>query len=199
MSRSYNGGAAVSTPTEPAEERIARAERDLALRFAQRVRLYATRQLQDETAAQDVTQDTLRIVLDAVRSDRLRDADALPGFVFQTARNLCLHWVRSAARERSALSKLMRTAAAWQGDGDALTRLITEERAARVREALTRLSRQDGQLLQLLYFDGADTTVVARGIGVTAMALRVRKHRALQRLAALLTDVGDDGTSSGAI
>ena len=41
--------------------------------------------------AEDVAQETLRRVLAALEAGRVANLEALPGFVFQTARHLCLH------------------------------------------------------------------------------------------------------------
>jgi len=43
-------------------------------------------------------------------------------------------------------------------------------------------------LLRLIFFDQLDTPDIARRLGVTPGAFRVRKHRALRRLAVLLGD-----------
>jgi DNA-directed RNA polymerase specialized sigma24 family protein len=48
------------------------------------------------------------------------------------------------------------------------------------------LSRDNQQLLIMMYYDGLNADQIARQLGVTAAAVRVRKHRALQRLSAEL-------------
>jgi RNA polymerase sigma factor (sigma-70 family) len=63
---------------------------------------------------------------------------------------------------------------------------VSEERRARVRTALESLAREDRDLLRALYFDQLDTSELSARLGVSHGALRVRKHRALQRLADVL-------------
>ncbi|MEK6597762.1 MAG: sigma factor-like helix-turn-helix DNA-binding protein, partial [Gemmatimonadota bacterium] len=63
---------------------------------------------------------------------------------------------------------------------------VSEEARTVVRQALTKLNPDDLDLLRRLYFDGEDTAATARRLQLTPGALRVRKHRALARLAGLL-------------
>jgi RNA polymerase sigma-70 factor, ECF subfamily len=171
------------------------AEGELVRRFWDRVRLFALRRTGDAAAAEDVAQETLRRVIDALRSDRVLNVAALPGFVFQTARHVCLHYGRSAQREGRAMERLSRA-----GDGperaDALTSLVTAERCASVRRALVRLPDPDRALLAALYYEQLDPGEAAARLGLTGGALRVRKHRALKRLGELLgrNESGGSGT-----
>jgi len=157
-------------------------EEQLALRFTERLRLFAARRLNDATAAEDVAQETLRRVVDAIRGNRIENTEALPGFVFQTARNLCMHWVRSTAREKTAFSRLERESLDATGSPDALANLITAERARAVKRSIDRLTSEDRRLLGMIYYDELDTEAIAGRLGLNAAAVRVRKHRALQRL-----------------
>lgn len=150
--------------------------------------MFATRRLGDAAAGEDVAQETLRRVTDALRAGRVEHAAALPAFVFQTARHVCLQLRRSAAREARALSRVasgdrtdVNPAAAARVD--ALAALITDERRLAVHHALQALAADDCELLRLAYFDQLNTMEIATRLGSTAGAVRVRKHRALRRLA----------------
>lgn len=176
------------------------SEDELALRFTQRLRLFASRHLHDATVAEDVAQEALRRVVEALRANRITHRDALPAFVFQTARNICLHWVRSTGRERSAFARFERDAAYPAECTDALAGLIAAERVAVVRAALDELRDRDRRLLSMIYYDGLDNGRVAAQLGITVTAVRVRKHRALQRLAALLGETdGNETSASGTL
>jgi RNA polymerase sigma-70 factor (ECF subfamily) len=176
------------------------SEEELALRFTQRLQLFAARRLNDISAAEDVAQETLRIVVEAVRANRIENLDALPGFVFQTARNICLHWIRSTAREKSAFARLEREPAEESPRTDALARLVSAERAQLVKAALNRLGGEDKRLLTMIYYGDLGSDEIAMTLGVTTAAVRVRKHRALQRLAAQLNEaVGNETDFMGTI
>lgn len=171
------------------------SEEQLALRFTERLRLFVARRLNDAAAAEDIAQETLRNVVDAIRADRIQNSEALPGFVFQTARNLCMHWVRSTAREKTAFTRLERESADALETPDALTNLISAERTCAVKRAIDRLASEDRRLLGMIYYEGLDTEEIAGRLVLNAAAVRVRKHRALQRLAAELG--GSAGNESG--
>ncbi len=160
------------------------SEPELVDRYWGKLRLFAFRQLSDSAAAEDVAQETLRRTIDALRAGRVENPAALPGFVFQTARHICQQHHRSRGREARAFARLSDP---YQSEGaEPLARLMGEERCTQVRAALLLLADADRQLLQWLYFEYQDPVDVARQLGVTPGALRVRRHRALGRLAEML-------------
>jgi RNA polymerase sigma-70 factor, ECF subfamily len=182
--RYRDGPAAEATPVPKAWD-SASDEAGLVRQFRERLRLFALRRLRDSAAAEDVAQETLRRVVEACRAGQLKNPSALPSFLFQTAHHICLQHFRSSSREGRALLRL--------GGEDAqnrephpLTTLIGDERRNAVREALKQLSPEDRDLLRMMYYEEIDSGTLAQSLGVTAGALRVRKHRVLARLAALL-------------
>lgn len=175
------------------------SEEELALRFTPRLRLFAARQLNDSAGAEDVTQEVLRLVIEAIRGNRIDNQEALPGFVFQTARNVCMHWVRSRLREKTAFARYERESTEESSGSDALESLVSAERAQEVKRALGRLHPDDRQLLAMIYYDEFDTADIARRYNITPAALRVRKHRALQRLSAELELAGNESGKAGTL
>ena len=175
------------------------SEEELAARFTPRLRLFAAHRLNDSTGAEDVTQEVLRLVIEAMRANRIDNQDALPGFVFQTARNVCMHWVRSRLREESAFRRYGRESTGDQSGVDALESLVSAERASEVRRALDQLHPDDRELLSMIYYDEFDTEDIARKYKITSAALRVRKHRALQRLATQLDMNGNKSGQAGTL
>lgn len=176
----------------------ATAEQTLADQYSERLRLFAMRRLGDLSAADDVAQETLGRVAAALRDGRVQDIAALPGFVFRTATHVCLQHLRSLGRESRALSRLAADPSERTEPDDPLTTVISEERRAEVRTALARLDVADRDLLHLLYFERVETAAAAVRLALTAEALRVRKHRALRRLAAILEEPGsNDRTGTG--
>jgi RNA polymerase sigma-70 factor (ECF subfamily) len=173
-------------------------EAALVERYWGRLRLFAARRLGDVAAAEDVAQDTIRTVIEALRAGRVAEMAALPGYIFQTARHLCMHQYRATEREGRALQRLTPTGERVT-DTDALASLIDAERCSAVRQALGRLPQDDRQLLHLLYFEQIEPDEIARQLDLSAGALRVRKHRALGRLAAALGEAvpGNDPQGSG--
>jgi RNA polymerase sigma-70 factor (ECF subfamily) len=159
-------------------------------RFHARLLIFGMRRLGNRADAEDMAQDALQRVAKALDENRLREPGALPGFVFQTARHVCQQWLRKRGRERRALASFG-SGASEIDDSAPLTDLIDVERRRAVRLALQSLGAEDRQLLEQLYAHDADPEQVARGLGITAGALRVRRHRALKRLSEML---GEDVT-----
>jgi RNA polymerase sigma-70 factor (ECF subfamily) len=172
------------TPTIPPTD----LEADLVHRFWARLRVFSGRRLADAALAEDVAQETLRRVVEALRAGRVRDPAALPGFVFETARHICQQHARTAGREARALARLGQSGPPESRWPDALTGLITAERRFAVRQALGRLSTEEQRLLAGFYYEQLKAEELARRLGVTPGAVRVRKHRALKRLAELLAE-----------
>lgn len=146
--------------------------------------MFAMRRLRDSAAAEDVAQDTLKTVLEALRAGRIRDRSAIAGFAFETARNHCMHRGRSHSRQERAFGQLPNSP--FSEAPDALTGLINEERRRAVNAALEQLDEDDRRLLLMTYVDGRDCESIVRELGISAGAIRVRRHRALKRLADLL-------------
>jgi RNA polymerase sigma-70 factor (ECF subfamily) len=175
-----DAGAGWESETDP--ERLAE---ELTNRFWERIRLFAARRVRDVALAEDVAQEAIQTTLQALQQGRIRDRKALPAFLFQTAKHICLHRARSAGRESRAMVAFA-VGLEEATSGDALADLITFESLEKVRAALDGLPAADRDLLRAAFVESEDTDSIARRLGTTAATLRVRKHRALQKLAVIL-------------
>jgi RNA polymerase sigma-70 factor, ECF subfamily len=181
----YRNGLAAEAKPAPEAPGAVPDEAMLVRQFRERLRLFALRRLRDSEAAEDVAQETLRRVFEACRTGRLENPSALPAFVFKTAQHICLQHFRSAGREGRALLRLSGEDPP-QHETHPLASLIGDERRTAVRKALAQLGPDDRELLRMVYYEETETSVLAGRLGLTPGALRVRKHRVLARLAALL-------------
>lgn len=176
MNRSRNAPA-------PSDDPVALS---LPSRFGQRLLVFALRRLGDRASAEDAAQETLRRVVEALDQDRVRDRAALAGFVFETAKHVCQQELRRRDRARQAMARAAREPPSALET--TLDQLMSAERRQAVRAALGRLGADDRQLLQLFYARGLDAAEIAMRMRIKPGAVRVRKHRALQRLSTLLND-----------
>ena len=144
----------------------------------------ALRYVPDQAAAEDVAQETLTLGFEALQTERLENPEALPGYLFQTATHLCLRRFRSAERERRALARF--EAGSPSDEGGALGRLVSAERADELRKAVDGLEPDQRRLLELTYRDELDSEAIGRELGVSADAVRARRHRVIRRLAQAL-------------
>lgn len=170
-----------ATASAPADAPLLEAVQE----YAPRLRAFARRHAPDPATADDVVQEALRRSLEALRDGRIRTPDALPAFLFQTARHVCLHWLRRSYREMRALRTFQRdNASTWTADP--ADRLSCAEEARAVRAALARLAQADRDLLLWSYRDGLDAATIGARMQLAAPTVRVRRHRAMQRLRASL-------------
>lgn len=156
--------------------------RVLEARFLARLRWFATRWLGDAHAGEDAAQEALRRVLQALKDGRVKQPDALPAFVYQTARHICSHHRRAAGRERRMLTGYGTERSLDDPAPDPLNVLVSEARNAQVRVALAAMDDEDRHLLAALYVQERSPEQLAAELHLSDGALRTRKHRALKRL-----------------
>jgi RNA polymerase sigma-70 factor (ECF subfamily) len=162
-------------------------------RFRDRLRYFAARRLRDWAEAEDVAQEALRRALEAMKAGRIAKPAALPAFLFQTALHICQHRSRSVGREARALRRVGATTgdAGHSDTDDPLAALISEERRLSVHRALEQLDEGDRKLLSLTYGEALESAEIGRRLNLSEGNVRVRRHRALRRLAELLGVTGD--------
>lgn len=161
-------------------------EAELELRFARRVRYLACRYVPPEWV-DDVVQDTLIAVTMALRNGRLRHAEALPGFVLGTARNVISNLLRRESLRRAHVSIEEMQAQSSKGS-DPLQQLITDERRRSIAACLSRLRDEDRRVLFLAFYEGMPPREIARVLNISPAVARNRKSRAVQRFARIYTD-----------
>src|SRR5262245_55809006 len=81
------------------------AEAEVCRRMAPRIRLYGLRHLRSGSAADDLVQQVLLKMLEALRAGRLREPDKLPHFVLGTCRMTVVDLRRTARRQEQLLAE----------------------------------------------------------------------------------------------
>jgi RNA polymerase sigma-70 factor (ECF subfamily) len=161
------------------------AERELRFRavaelVVEPVRRYLARRT-DAATADDVLNETLIVCWR--RLDEVPTADEAVPWTIVVARNLLANAERAERRRGRLTAKIIALDPpasvieyASSDDGDAMA----------VRDALTRLRRDDAELLRLWAWDGLESPQLATVLGMTANAAAIRLHRAKARLKAEL-------------
>ena len=133
---------ASTSSTAPAElvRRIlageSQAESDLVERYSRGVKFLLLELTRDPARADDLHQETFRLVLEKVRGEELREPEKLPAFIRQLARNLFIGEYRKQAK-RPVVSGGGAEEIAPPPDPapSPLSRLLAKENAAIVRRA----------------------------------------------------------------
>ena len=155
----------------------ASCEAELCRRFLNRARLYGLKHLRfDVTAAEDLAQQVMMILLEALRAGRVEDLDRVDRFMLGTCRNVAHSLRRGAARLEGTRRRL-----AVELEG-AATAPWEQVESRRVEECLATLPSRESRLLFLLYQEDATAAEAAATLGTTPGNVRVIHHRAIARL-----------------
>lgn len=144
----------------------------LPAEFSSRIYYVALRKLRSKTAAEDVRNETLLRVIQALRAGSLRTPDALPAFVLGIARNVVLEELRKQNRTDEL------------GDRDFAGEMPEEPVDPAVKRAIAstmeRLKPREQDVLRLTYFDELSKEEISERLGILPDRVRLVKSRALK-------------------
>jgi RNA polymerase sigma-70 factor (ECF subfamily) len=160
-------------------QRIAAGDREaeaaLCGRMAARIRLYGLRHLRSAAAADDLVQQVLLKIIEALRAGRLREPDKLAQFVLGTCRVTVIDVQRSARRQ----SRLLEEFGAILVPDQIPMPNLDADRLARCVQALKERERS---VVVMTFYDEHTAEHVARVLGISEANARVIRHRALKQL-----------------
>jgi RNA polymerase sigma-70 factor, ECF subfamily len=152
-------------------------------RYRQPVFRFAYRLLGSVDVAEDVTHDCFLSLIRKPQNFRTERA-SLKTYLYAAARNLALKHFRNAGREAS-MDEVVEEPEDLQGRGP-LRRLLDEELAAQVREAVFSLPPLQREALILFEYEGLSLVEVAEVAGTDAGAIKARLYRAREGLRRIL-------------
>jgi RNA polymerase sigma-70 factor (ECF subfamily) len=141
-----------------------------------RIRAYGVLHLRDATAADDLVQQVLLVVLQALREGRVNDVDNIDRYVFGTCRNMAMRMRRGDARQRRIADE---TARSLPERYDAPWDLVD---SARLDGCLERLEQRLRAVVLATFVDERDADEIGRSMSLSASNVRVIRHRALAHL-----------------
>jgi RNA polymerase sigma-70 factor (ECF subfamily) len=169
------------------------AEAELVRRYGPGVSAILRRATGETILAQDLYQDVFRLAIEKVRRGELKDPAKLPGFLAGLARNLAIDHFRSARRRRV---EPLPEVEPRDHSADPLERLLSNERAALVREVMAGLgSDRDRQLLFRFYVAEEDKERLCRDLALSPLHFNRVLFRARQRYKELYERRFPDGRS----
>jgi RNA polymerase sigma factor (sigma-70 family) len=126
------------------------------------------------------------VCLAAVRQQApITDPAKVAPWLYQLAVRNSLLYRRKQGRRRKLIDRFAqrdRPSEADNRQADPLDWLLAEERRTQVREAISRLSRRDAEILLLKYTENWSYKAMAEHLGVSPSAVETRLHRARHRL-----------------
>jgi len=155
------------------------AEAEVCRRMAPRIRLYGRRHLRSESAADDLVQQVLLKVLEALRAGRLREPEKLPQFVLGTCRMTVVDVRRTARRQERLLAEF---GSDLIPDQPPMPQLDD----ARLARCVRALGERERSVVVLTFYDEQTASEAAGFLGISEANVRVIRHRAIRQLRACM-------------
>ena len=155
------------------------AEAEMCRRMGPRIRLYGLRHLRSPPAADDLVQQVLLKVLEALRTARLREPDKIAHFVLGTCRMTVLDLRRSSQRQAALLTMF---GGDLVPDAPPMPRLDDRQLALCVQA----LKERDRSVIVMTFYDEQTAAEAAAFLGISEANVRVIRHRAIQQLRACM-------------
>ena len=152
------------------------AEAEVCRRMGPRIRLYGLRHLRSAAAADDLVQQVLLKMIEALRAGRLRESDKLAPFVLGTCRMTVLDLRRNAQRKDALLEKF---GADLLAPVQPSTSHLDHEQLAR---CVQNLKERERAVVVMTFYDEQTGADVASFLGVSEANVRVIRHRAIHQL-----------------
>lgn len=149
-----------------------RAEAEVCRDLATRIRLFARRRIPDRDAVEDFVQDTVIIVLEALREGRIATEAELGAFAYSTCRFRISDANRTTHRRRELLDRNLLDA----------TRPSDPVDLAILRQCIGTLDGRAQRVVYESFFGPHGSEAIAALLGTTDANVRVVRHRALARL-----------------
>ena len=155
----------------------------LVKKYEKQVHALAWRKIGDFHIAEEITQDTFLKVYQKLST--LKDPKQFSGWLYVIATNLCRAWLRKKRLETEPLGDTEIASI-----DETYSRYIAEERTKVTVEAqrevvkalLAKLKESERTVMTLHYFGGMTCEEISRFLGVSTSAIKLRLHRARQRL-----------------
>lgn len=151
------------------------AEAEVCRRMAPRIRLYGLRHLRSASAADDLVQQVLLKMLEALRAGRLRESEKLAHFTLGTCRMMVIELRRRARLHEQLLAEF---GSDLIPEPPPMPR-VNEPQLAR---CVQMLKERERSVVVLTFYDEQTAGEAAKFLGITEANVRLIRHRALRNL-----------------
>jgi RNA polymerase sigma-70 factor, ECF subfamily len=151
------------------------AEAEMCRRMGPRIRLYGLRHLRSAAAADDLVQQVLLKILEALRTARLREAERLVQFVLGTCRMTVLDLRRNSRRREELLAR-------FGGDLVPDPPPMPSLDDSQLVRCVQALKERERSVVVMTFYDEQTAAETAGFLGISEANVRVIRHRAIQQL-----------------
>jgi RNA polymerase sigma-70 factor (ECF subfamily) len=157
------------------------AEEEVVRRYRHGVTVIIDHIVRRESATDDVSQETFKIVLEKLRRGDLREPERLSGFVCSVARNVALDYIRRATRFRNR-EEVGNAEHIPDPAPSQLEEILKQEKAGVVRQIINELKIERDRLLLFRYYIAEeDKDKLCLDLGLTRTQFNNVIYRALLR------------------
>ncbi|MDX2034230.1 MAG: sigma-70 family RNA polymerase sigma factor [Blastocatellia bacterium] len=153
------------------------AEALLYEKFSSRVYFTALSETHSREDAEDARAETFLRVIQALRQEKLRSADALPSFIV----GITLNVVRELVRQKYRVDSLEDHDYDVAGEGSLESAMLDAETSRALEEVARGLKPRDQQFLRMYFYEELPKEEIARRLGINEERVRLIKSRALQQ------------------
>jgi RNA polymerase sigma-70 factor, ECF subfamily len=170
-----------------------RAEERLVALYGRGIGILLDRHTNGRPEAEDLFQDTFRLVLEKLRRGELREPAKLPSYIAQIARSLAIEHFRKATRRKTdADSEVVQNVPA--AGPSPLSDLLAGESAALARRIIQQLGNErDRQILLRFYIAEEDKERICADYGLSSLQFNRVLHRARERYRELFLETSAGG------
>jgi RNA polymerase sigma-70 factor (ECF subfamily) len=166
-----------------------RAEDELVDRYSRGVSIIVRRITRDPALAEDICQETFRLVLEKVRRGDVREAEKLSGFICSLARNLAIDYFRQASRRETA-EDVESSRPLSDPAPDQLSVLLQREKAHAIRQVLQELKpARDREILFRFYIAEEDKEKICADLALSSLHFNRVLYRARERFRELCQQI----------
>lgn len=159
-----------------------RAEAELVTRYREGLFFLLKRWTRDPETAEDLCQETLRLALEKIRKDEVREPDRLAAYLRSLAKNLSTQLYRRTGERTDLREELSPGQELPDRQPGALASLLQQEKASLARRVLQNLgSDRDREILLRYYLTEERPERICSDLGLTSEHFYRVLHRARQR------------------
>jgi RNA polymerase sigma-70 factor, ECF subfamily len=155
------------------------AEAEVCRRMGPRIRLYGLRHLRSAAAADDLVQQVLLTVIEALRSGAVRESGKLPHFVLGTCRMTVIALRRVARRQERLLAE-------FRADLIPPPPPVPLLDGAQLASCIQRLKERERSVVVHTFYDEQTAAQVGASLRISEANVRVIRHRAIRQLRACM-------------